>query len=171
MFSSPSYLPLARRAANAVRARCSPGQVSRGWGGGLPRCHLLPSFLGLSSPRQTQPASCHCPLRCYNLAPRGKGSHVLHSLPVAGWTRHSQPTEGQGSGRRVCHAGLTRGPGNRKFPSCFQAEPPFQPSISQQPRPEEMCEIRKLLLCFPFGFYPYVQASLGRKPRRKGGEQ
>lgn len=77
--------------------------------GGYPGAtSFFPSWDSALLGRPSQPPA-NCPLRCYNLAPRGKGSHVLHSLPVAGWTRHGQPTEGQGSGRRVCHAGLTHG--------------------------------------------------------------
>lgn len=107
LISSPFYLPLSRRAAHLVRAGHSPlARFHKGWpySGTTLFSPSRPGTVFLGRPGQP-PAYSH--FLCYNLAPGGKGSHVLHSLPVAGYTRHSQLIEGQGSGHKVCHPGPT----------------------------------------------------------------
>ena len=59
-------------------------------------------------------------------------------------------------------------------PSDFPGRASCPPSSSEQPCFGEMLgthsRIRELLLCFPFGFYPYVRDSPGRRAGRQGGE-
>ena len=68
------------------------------------------------------------------------------------------------------HGGLEAG----SSPWTSQAELPVHPTHQSSLALGEMLgmhlEIRELLLCFPFGFYPYVQDSLVRKAGRQGGE-
>lgn len=164
--SSPSHLPLASRVGDLVGADTSlAGFTVDGLTQVPPSCFF--HFLGLSLPRPARPASCLLSL-CCNMAPREEGSHVLTASLWPGGPAYS----------RVCHTA----PGCRVTGGWGQEAPLGLPDRASRPpsSSEQLCfgemlgtcpEIRELLLCFPFGFYPYVQDSLDRKAGRQGGEQ
>lgn len=92
--------------------------------------------------------------------------------------RVDQPTAEWEGDCQVCHTApgcrVTGGWG-KEAPLGLPDRASCPPSSSEQLCFGDMLgtcpEIRELLLCFPFGFYPYVQDSLDRKAGRQGGEQ